>query len=167
MAKRGPKPTPAAVLRLRGSWLAKHRQTGENFDQKRPACPKRLIAKCKNTDGEAIRVVAKSTWDRLAGQLHAAGLLIDKDRELFELLCSSFGLVCLADAKIAAEGAVVDGSTGSPVKSPWVAIRNDGIAQVIKLASCFGLSPADIASVRAVQKPTVEVSKKKFFGGAG
>jgi len=166
MAKRGPKPTPFKVLQARGSWRAQGRQSGENLDQKRPACPKRLIKKRQTEDGETIRRVAKATWYRLAPGLHAAGLLVDKDREMFELLCGSFGLACLADAKIDSEGAVTPGSTGSLVKSPWVSIRDGAVAQVIKLAACFGLSPADIAGVRALEKPAQDDGKSKFFGRA-
>jgi len=119
--------------------------------------------KQKNEDGEAVRRVAKSTWDRLTHDLFQGGLFIDKDRELMQMLCDSFGRWVLACDKLDSEGHTIEGSAGSEVKSPWVGIRNDMWAQVCKAAACFGLSPADLAGVRAVQKPSTDEGKARYF----
>jgi hypothetical protein len=34
---------------------------------------------------------------------------------------------------------------------------------VFKAAACFGMTPADLAGVRAVDKPAANNSKKKYF----
>lgn len=167
MGRRGPKPTPTTVLKLRGSWWAKNRPQDDKLDQKRPACPKRFITKRKTGDGESIRKVAKSTWDRLAPQLHAAGLLVDGYREPFECLCDSYARYVLACSKCDDLAMVDVTDKGNNVQSPWIAIRNKMWEQVYKGAACFGLTPADISGVRAMEKPTVEDAKQRFFGGAG
>ncbi|MEN6334131.1 MAG: P27 family phage terminase small subunit, partial [Phycisphaerales bacterium] len=132
--------------------------------QKRPACPRRFINKQKTEDGEAVRLVAKRTWDRLAPALYEAGLLADTYRETLECLCDSFGRYTLACAKCDGdEGMVIGTDKGNLVQSPWVAIRNKMYDQVYKAAACFGLTPADVSGVRAVEKPTAEDDKKKFF----
>lgn len=167
MAKRGPKPTPFKVLSDRGSWRAKGREGGKTSDQKRPACPRRFINKQKTDDGEAVRRVAKSTWDYLAKRLYDDGLLVGKYRQRLLCLCDSFGRFELACQKCDEEGMTFMSYKGNLLQSPWVSIRNQMYAQVKECAACFGLTPADIAGVRAVEKPSTDAGKNKFFGRAG
>ena len=163
MSKRGPKPTPTPILRLRGSWRGKQRIEPHNLDQKRPPCPKRFITKQKTADGEIVRVAARRTWERFAPELHRAGLLTSKDAMMWEMTCDSYGRWTLACQKCDADGMVTKGANENDVQSPWVRIRNEMWAQVCKGAACFGLSPADIAGVRAMQKPTTDDGKARFF----
>ena len=164
MAKRGPKPTPTPILKLRGSWRGNSRGPDIQGDQKRPACPKRFITRQKTEDGEAVRVVAKRTWDRLCVSLHKAGLLTDNYREPFEALCDSYGRFVLACAKCDGEdGMVIETDKGNAIQSPWVSIRNKMYEQVYKGAACFGLTPADLSAVRAVEKPSEDEGKSRFF----
>ena len=169
MGKRGPKPTPTAILKLRQSRRCNRRGPEAKLDQTRPACPKRFIVKAKTDDGEAVRLVARRTWDRLAPQLFDAGLLVDSYREAFECLCDSYARFILACTKCDAEadGMVTTTDKGNAVQSPWVAIRKQMWEQVQKGAASFGLTPADLASVRAVQTKTDDAGKGKFFKGAG
>lgn len=164
MGRRGPKTTPTNVLKLRGSWRGKQRGADLKLDQKRPPCPKSLIERRKTEDGEAVRVIAKSTWDRLAPLLHEAGLLTNAYREPFELLCDSYARWKFACRQCDEEGMVsLVGENKTPTQSPWVAIRNKMYEQVYKAAACFGLTPADLSSVRAVEKPSADDKKASFF----
>jgi P27 family predicted phage terminase small subunit len=169
MGKRGPKPTPTAVLKLRQSWRGNQRGPDAKLDQKRPACPKRFIAKAKTEDGEVVRLVAKRTWDRLAPQLFDAGLLVDSYREPFECLCDSYARFVLACSKCdeTPDGMVTATDKGNLQQNPWITIRKQMWEQVQKGAASFGLTPADLASVRSVQTKTDDAGKGKFFKGVG
>jgi len=166
MARRGRKAVPTAVLKLHGTFRHdRHgrRIDGDGLDHKRPACPQWLIRHHENADAELARREAKGLWDRLAPQLYQSGLLVDMFRELFAMLCDSWGRYRLACVRCDEAGMTTAGSKGSPVRSPWVAIRSECYKQAIELASKFGLSPADLAGVRAVEKPTSDNQKSRFF----
>jgi len=167
LAKRGPKATPFKVLQDRKSWRAKSRSGGETSDHKRPPCPQRFITHRKEPDAEAVRRVARTTWDSLAPALHADGLLVMKFRESFACLCDSYGRYVLACQKCDTEGMTIKTDTGYLMQSPWVSIRNKMFDQLFKAAACFGLTPADIAGVRATEKPLEDAGKSKFFGKVG
>jgi len=166
MAKRGRKPTPTPLLKLHGGFRAdRHgrRLDHGNVDQKKPSCPRWLINRRNNDDAETVRREGKSLWDRLSGPLHDAGLLCQLYREPFTMLCDSWGRYRLACGKCDSEGMEATGSKGNAVKSPWVSIRNEMYKQVVDLAARFGLTPADLAGVRALDKPTADNGKAKFF----
>jgi P27 family predicted phage terminase small subunit len=166
LAKRGPKPTPAKLLKLHNSWRAKKRPSGDNLDQKCPACPKRLILKEKTAEGEAIRVIARTTWKRLAPLLHRAGLLVDQYREPFELLCDSYARYVYACRMCNTEGMVEMTPNGFYQQNAWLTIRNKMWDQVCKGSACFGMTPSDIAGVTAREKPNQDKGKERFFKGA-
>lgn len=166
MGKRGPKPTPTPILKLRQSWRGKQRGSDPKLDQKRPACPKRFITKQKTEDGEAVRLVAKRTWDRLAKPMYEAGLLIDNQREAFAKGCDSYGWYELANQKCMEDSPISETSNGNAVQNPWWAVRTRAWEQVDKWLAQFGLTPADVSGVRSVEKPTAEDGKGRFFKGA-
>jgi P27 family predicted phage terminase small subunit len=168
MAKRGPKPTPTPTLKLRGGFRNdRHgsRPGGDTFDHKMPRCPQRFIRRQENPEAETVRKVAKQTWDRLCPTLFQSGLLVDAFKECFILLCDSYARYVLCCQMLDQDGHTSESSKGSLTKSPWARLRSEFHDQVCKGAAAFGLSPADVAGVRAVEKPTVEDSKKRFFGG--
>lgn len=151
MAKRGPKPVPTPILKLRGSWRGKVRGDELGVDQKRPARPQWL-------KGEA-----KKCWERLVPILHKAGLATELNRETLACLCDSWARYVEACAQCEGESMVTEAATGTPMQNPWMTVRNQMWEQVYKGAACFGLTPADISSVRAVEKPDVEKGKSKYF----
>ena len=161
------RPTPTTILKLRGS-LRQDRHGGrlspESLAQKRPACPKRFIVKSKTDDAECVRKEARAAWDRLCGPLFEAGLLVDAFFMSFEMLCDSWGRYRLACNKCDTEGMTATGAKDNPVKSPWVRIRAESLDEVTRLATCYGLTPADIAGVKAVNRPQTDNLKAKFFG---
>ena len=82
MGKRGPKPTPTAVLSLRGSWLAKKR--GDDVTPARleatPPAPARLPE-------DAARI-----WNATAPEMAATGVLTALDLGAFERKCRTEAL---------------------------------------------------------------------------
>lgn len=159
MGSRGPKPTPTPVLKLRQSWRGKTRSTEPSFDQRRPQKPMWLI-------GEG-----KKLWEKLVPILHRAGLASQVNRETLAMLCDSWARYREACEKLDKEGAVlvsVNQKGGDyEYQSPWMSIRNTMFDQVKKMAACYGMTPADIANVRATEKPSGDSKKSKFFGSAG
>ena len=159
--------TPTPILKLHGGFRQdRHgrRPSPEILAHKRPACPKRFILKGKTDDGEFARKEAKRAWDRLCGPLFEAGLLVDAFYMSFEMLCSSWGLYQLACQKCGDEGLTTTGAKNNEVKSPWARIRAETLDEVSKLAGCYGLTPADIASVKALDRPQLDDAKTRFFG---
>ena len=171
MGKRGPKPTPQAVLKLRQSWRANLNRLGPKVDQKRPQRPHWLI-------GEA-----RKCWDRLVPLLEQAGLLAQLYREPLAMLCSAWADYVEADQQLAkmrnkdgtrallvTSGKAKEGekAAGAVMENPLLYTRHRAWQQVMKAAGCFGLTPEDMANVRALEVPgKKEEAKAKFFGGAG
>jgi P27 family predicted phage terminase small subunit len=162
MGKRGPKPTPTPILKLRQSWRGKVRGDDLALDQKPPARPQWL-------QGEG-----KKCWERLCPILHKAGLVTELNRETLALLCSAWADFVEAESQFAANrnkdgsrALMIQTAKGAIQENPLLYARKRAWDQVFKAAACFGLTPADLSSVRAVEKPIVEDGKKKFFGGAG
>jgi P27 family predicted phage terminase small subunit len=162
----GRRPTPTPILKLRGGLRAdRHgRRLGlDTFAQKRPPCPQRLIRHRENEDAELARKEAKKAWDRLVPQLYAAGLLTDTFFMTIEMLVDSWGFYRLACSKCADEGLTAAGTKDNQVKSVWNRIRSEMLEEVTKLAGRYGLTPADIASVKALSKPQLDGIKARFF----
>ena len=155
MGKRGPKPTPTKILKLRNSWRGKARGGEPSLDQRRPQRPQWL-------KGES-----RKAWDRIMPLLHRAGLATRANRETLACLCDSWGRYVEACQECDAAGMVLENTFGNMVQNPWVAIRNKMWDQIYKGAAAFGMTPADLSSVRAVDKPADDVEKTKFFKGAG
>lgn len=161
MGKRGPKPTATSILKLRGSWRGKVRGDDLSLDQKRPQRPAWL-------QGEA-----KKCWDRLVPILHKSGLATELNRETLALMCSAWADYVEADRQLAAErnkdgsrALLIKTDKGAVMENPLLYVRKRAFDQVMKVASCYGLTPADLSSVRAVEKPSEDGAKAKFFRGA-
>ena len=166
MGNRGPKPKPAQVLRLRGSWRGKKRGVAENIDHKKPARPIWL-------KGEA-----KKCWDNLCPKLYKAGLVTEMNRETLTLLCCAWEDYVEAREQlektrgkdgrallVRTGGKVVGGKVigGAITENPLLYTMNRAYGQLFKAAAKFGLTPEDINNVRAVDKPATDDIKSKFF----
>ncbi|WP_110642472.1 P27 family phage terminase small subunit [Salinicola sp. CPA57] len=92
-------------------------------------------------DDQAVRL-----WKTQSKILIERGTFELEDAPLLVAYCNSFALMLKADLKItdwAADdgGMVVSTADGSFKKSPYVAARNDYIAQISRLGSLLGLDP--------------------------
>ena len=160
MGKRGPKPTPTPILKLRGSWRGKVRDELD-MGHEAPEMPEWL-------SGEA-----EKCWDRLCPLLHRAGLATEANRETLAMVCIAYADFVEADQQFSkmrmkdgGRAFVVKTKAGGWKQNPLLHVRERAWSQFLKGAACFGLTPADLASVRAVEKPTTD-EKAKFFKGAG
>jgi len=153
MGQRGPKPTATPVLKLRGSWRGKKRGPGLQGDQKRPARPIWLT-------GEG-----RKEWERVAPKLFENGLLTELDRVPLALYCQAYA--DYLEARALARSPLIKTTNGNVIQNPAVGVMNHAWKRCITAAARFGMTPADRNSVRAVEKPTADDNKKRFFGGAG
>jgi P27 family predicted phage terminase small subunit len=162
MAKRGPKPVPTPILKLRGSRWADRRGPAPELDHKRPERP------------QWLRGEAKKCWERLVPILHKSGLATELNRETLALLCSAWADYVEADRQLGetlnkdgSRALIIKTGNGAIQENPLLYVRKRAWEQVFKGAACFGLTPADLSSVRAVEKPSADGVKAKFFKGAG
>lgn len=84
MGKRGPAPTPTAILRNRGSWRANANRREPKAPPGRPACPVRI------SEG------AKKAWRSLVPILDGMGVLSKVDRNSLTRYCVTWDLWCKA-----------------------------------------------------------------------
>ena len=135
MGKRGPKPTPTAMLKLRGSWRGDINKNEPEAEVGIPECPKHL-------DG-----YAKDCWDELAPMLVNMKILTVADGKAFELLCTTFSNWKRSEEMLNKHGDVYPiRDSNNQVKylqqSPYVAMaRNFGKAFKDMLCE-FGLTPS-------------------------
>ena len=153
MGRRGPKPTAKPILKLRGSWRGKQAGVTMQSDHKRPSRPKWLVGD------------ARKEWDRVAPKLFKAGLLTDLDRVPLAFYCQAYA--DYLEAFALKRTPMIRTTNGNIVQNPAVGLLNSAESRCVRLAARFGMSPTDRNSVRAVEKPTTDDAKKKFFGGAG
>jgi P27 family predicted phage terminase small subunit len=92
---------------------------------------------------------AKDEWHRVAGELHALGLLTVLDVNLLAAYCESFGrwqqaetmLAEMADRNPDTGALTVKTAAGNRMFNPLLQIARNAAADMLKFASEFGLSP--------------------------
>ena len=94
MGKRGPAPTPRAILTRRGSWRGKAAAGEPSPPAERPACPAWLSL-------DATRL-----WRELVPRLLAMGVLAKVDRNALARYCSTWARWRRAEEFLAAHGEV-------------------------------------------------------------
>ena len=159
MGKRGPQPTPAAVLQMRGSPLARQRLRGEpRPDPTRPTCPSWI------TDE------AKRLWRELVPDLAKMGCLGRCDRTMLTLLVQTWADWREAEEFLAKHGTtypvIRDGQPPEFRQYPHVRMARQLSEQVLRFGREFGLTPAARAGLGKVATPPAQepVGKARFFG---
>ncbi|BCB06785.1 hypothetical protein HHSLTHF2_06750 [Vreelandella venusta] len=95
---------------------------------------------------ELINETAVKVWKTQSKILIERGTFEPEDAPLLLSYCNSFAYMIIADIQITDwasphGGMVVETADGSIKKSPYVAARNDYIAQLSRLGSLLGLDP--------------------------
>ncbi len=137
MAGKGPMRTPTAVLKARGSKLAKHRTGEPKFDRGQPTCPTWLTAE------------AKAEWRRIIGQLDTAGLMTLADRAALAAYCDAWADYVRAAAELKSALAKDGIGYAEAVRQGIVGSKAKAREAMLKAADRFGLSPAVRARVKA------------------
>jgi P27 family predicted phage terminase small subunit len=145
MGRRGPKPTPTKILKLRGTHRA-DRTRGEPLPQgKAPAPPEWLLP------------AAREEWERLLPELERMGLLTSADWAQFAQYCQVWARWIDAEEKLVANGSVMElynehGDLKYSQISPWVTIAHKALERLQKLGAEFGLTPS-ARSRLSIDKP--------------
>ena len=134
---RGRKPKPIELRVLHGG--AAEKALAEHPKPRRvlPRCPPFLT-------GEAA-----TCWRRLSRELFAAGLLSAVDRDALAVYCTVYARWLEAERMIAEVGIVKESMTGKLARNPYLAIAQQSIAQLGKLAAEFGMTPSSRSRVKA------------------
>jgi P27 family predicted phage terminase small subunit len=164
MGKRGPPPTPTAILAARGSWRAKGR----------PHEPKAAVAVPECPDWVSVNELAdgKALFTDLAGKLAAVGLMTDNDTLMLALLCDSWVRYIDAKRDVEENGATDFDEKGREHSRPCVAHLHSAWERVVKGCTHFGLSPSarsgltvGIAPEKEDDSETSEAEPAKFSLG--
>lgn len=141
MGQRGPKPKPAALKILAGN------------PGKRPiaAGKSQGIAKGVPPRPPELTGVAAEEWDRIAGELHAAGLLAVTDGAILTAFCFAVADMLACRAAVAEHGRFasqpIQNSAGAVISTRWVehpavARGAEAARRVAMLAAELRLTPA-------------------------
>jgi len=159
---KGRKPKPLATLRLTGQYRADRHKDRENAPQPKPAMPKRP---------SWLKGEARRTWDRLSPELVRLGLLSELD-VLFASYCAEWGLYAEACRQLTDIEACIEKTTnGNQIQKAIVGIKNRALANCLKIAAEYGLSPSSRTRLRVhvgareldPLEELIERSKAKFF----
>jgi P27 family predicted phage terminase small subunit len=137
----GQAPTPAKILKARGSWRAKGReQTEVHYEAGAPSCPAWLTKE------------AKAEWRRQVRQLTLAGVIEQADRAVLAAYCEAWSEFVTASRTLERDGYTTVTAKGRPMPSPWTTVKNHAATRLVKLAAHFGFSPAARTRVKAGAK---------------
>ena len=156
MGKRGPKPTPTAQLKLRGSWRANRNPDEPSFEPSIPTCPSFLDAE------------GKREWRRLCKVLGAASVITEADRGALALLCHAWSEFVAADKLVAETHLTQRSDRGGYYINPAVNVRTSAWSRYLKAAAEFGCTPSARSRVKVGGQGEQEgqkQGKQRFFAG--
>jgi len=147
MGRRGPKPLPAAIKRLRGS-----RRTNNTEPTPATATPE---------PPEHLTPAALEEWNRITPELEALGLLAVIDLAALSVYCTAWARWTEAERKIRETGGeVVKSPSGYPILSPWLSVSRAAARQLEAFIKEFGLSPSARTRVHVeTTKPSTQDNK--------
>ena len=159
MGRRGPKPTPTAILRLTGSrpdrTERKRVREPQPESAERPR-PPTWLSKERPTDMNGAELdlpTPRQVWDRLAPQLHEIGVLTKVDVNALGRYCTLLVRWLEAEEIISERGKVYavrhdDGRLKMMKRNPYVSIANETAAMLARLEAEFGMTPSSRASIK-------------------
>ncbi len=160
MSKRGPKPTPTAVRKLRGSTLVSKRR--EAAEVKGPAgAPDRP---------DWLDDEARLAWDRVVPLLEGMGVLTRVDGNALARYCRLWSRWRKAESFIEEKGEMYPlrddkGGVKCFMQWPQVAIANKLAQQLTRLEQEFGMTPSARARLQLAPTDTglIGSAKSRFF----
>lgn len=145
MATRGRKPSPTKLKLVRGN--PGHRPLPE--DEPEIAAPSELPEPPEHLDAEACR-----EWNRTGSLLLAAGLLTELDLSALALFCVAYSRHKDATDQLQEFGMLQRApGSGFPMQSPYLAISNKAMDQMLKIQAEFGMTPSSRTRVRPTKPP--------------
>ena len=98
--------------------------------------------------------IGKEEWKKVTNQLYNLEMLYSVDLKLIEAYCNEISLYIECEMKLRKENRIDEfkNSQGDLLRSqasPLIKMKNDALANSLKLASQFGLTPVERASISA------------------
>lgn len=137
MGRRGPKPTPTAILKARGSWLA----------ETRPGEPQVPLTEAAPPDW--VDRAVRPHWSRIVKMLHGCGIMSDVHAPALSLLINSLGHYIASEKDVAKHGRWCKNNKGNPIVHPAWRARCGAWEQVLKALREFGMTPSALSAVQA------------------
>ncbi len=134
---RGRKPKPTAVRRRDGN------PGKRGFNHAEPVPPEGL-PDCPEHLSEA----AREEWHRLAGPLHAMGVVTLADRGALAAYCQAWGRWVEAEEKLRQTPVMLKTPSGYVQQSPWLSVANKQLELMGRYMAELGLTPASRSRVR-------------------
>ena len=155
MAGRKPKPTRLKVLQGNPG----KRQLNDREPKPEPVTPE-----CP----EHLSVEAKHEWDAMSRKLHKLGLLTDVDRAALAAYCQAWGRWVDAERMLTQYGSVVKAPSGYLIQSPYLAIANKALAQMMRILTEFGMTPSSRSRIAVPEgEPDGDAFDAFLRGGPG
>ena len=164
MGRRGPKPTPKAVLAKRGSWRAK---ITKKKKKTRPKKPNLSIVKVTGDNSNRparpqwITGEAQKEWIRVIKDLEEMGVLDKIDRTMLALYCKAYAEWKEADELVTS--LLIKTSNNNIVQHPALSIRSAAWERLKKICAEFGMSPAARTGMAITPKQPASKDKSRFF----
>ena len=153
MGRPGPPRKPTALKRLAGNPGRRPLPTRE--PKPAPGIP---------TPPAHLGDEARREWARISGELHRCGLLTSVDRAAVAMYCLAYGRWVEAENKVRELGVVVRSPNNFPIHSPYLAVANKAMDQMIRLLGELGLSPAARTRIEVEKPPADDPDEREFFG---
>lgn len=115
---------------------------------------------------------AKVEWGRVCSMLYKVGLMTEADRAALGAYCQAYGrwaqaeraLTRMAERDAVTSALMVKTSNGNAIQNPLAGIANKAMADMMRYATEFGMTPAARARVDATPPNASEKKSDKFFG---
>lgn len=148
----GPRPTPTAILRARGSWRAAAREKTEpHVESSRPPAPKWL------------RVGAHQYYHSLLERVCAARTMTHLDAEALATLAHCLWVAEKCQAIIDREGLIAERNDGTIYEHPAMRMQGAAMDRACRLYREFGLTPSARSSIKTAPKEEHEKKETERF----
>lgn len=141
--KRGPKPTPTAILKARGSRRAQGRPDASTGP---PATPPAELPACPVWVSDAV----KSHWETIGGYLLGLGVVTTGDTIALGMLLDALADYLSAVSEASGQPATLENDKRNVHANPVYAVKAAAWARLMKALQEFGLTPASRASIDKV-----------------
>jgi P27 family predicted phage terminase small subunit len=158
---RGRKPKPTALKVVAGTDRADRRNDNEpRFNPEIPTPPPFLSDE------------AKVEWGRVCDALYGAGVLSKTDRAALAAYCQAYGRWQQAEAALAlmsardnvTKGLMIKTTNGNAVQNPLVGTANKAMADMVRYAAEFGMTPSARSRINAQGRDDKENAAAAYFG---
>jgi len=149
---KGRKPTPKAILSLRGSRVRGPHKAGIDAPPGVPPAPAWLSE------------LASAEWHRIVPMLEASKVMSPRHQQTLAAYCDSFADMVQADQELKTSGTTLMDDKGRVSNHPAWNRKRDARNQMLKFAAEFGLTASALARVSAVdQGPQEDEDDARMF----